>query len=480
MYMAVPEFRNRTHEFEMLRRRWESGEAQIFTLWGRRRVGKSLLLVEFARGKRHLHFEATSGTRSDQLADFSDRLSEATGRAALSVPGWRAGLDAIADWAQDGPVFVVFDEFQFMARADAEIGSLINVWWRERGAGLPIFLVLSGSEVGFFEREVVNYSATTYGRRAGQLRLQPFRPREVGLFVPEWSAEDKIGAYATFGHLPYYLAHIRPQRSLAENILDLVLMPDGLLREEARLLLDQELNDASSYFSVLRAIAAGQTRVAQIAARTGIAGGTSRVSQMLDVLQRLWLVEKQFPVTVRNPERSRQSFYRLTDPYLRFWFRFVLPSQGRLIDPEGARRHLQRRVLPELDHFISAPAFEEMCQEWLLDATDAAAVGWWWGTVREMRGAQLRSVDRELDAAAIDDDGRVVAIGSCKWTTGPLPASELAKLEALSGHLAAGREPPDLYFFSRGGFDAELLDAAEEDGRLHLVTPADLFKPASA
>lgn len=63
MYVAVPEFRNRTHELEMLRRRWESGEAQIFTLWGRRRVGKSLLLVEFARGKRHLHFEATSGTR---------------------------------------------------------------------------------------------------------------------------------------------------------------------------------------------------------------------------------------------------------------------------------------------------------------------------------------------------------------------------------------------------------------------------------
>lgn len=96
------------------------------------------------------------------------------------MPGWRAGLDAIADWARDGPVFVVLDEFQFLARADAEIGSIINVWWRERGADLPIFLVLSGSEIGFFEREVVNYSATTYGRRAGQLRLQPFRPRDVG------------------------------------------------------------------------------------------------------------------------------------------------------------------------------------------------------------------------------------------------------------------------------------------------------------
>jgi AAA+ ATPase superfamily predicted ATPase len=474
-----PEFRNRTDELDMLRRRWDSGEAQIFTLWGRRRVGKSLLLLEFARGKPHLHFEATSGTRSDQLADFSDRLGEATGRTALSVPDWRAGLDAIADWAQDGPILVVFDEFQFMARADPEIGSILNIWWREHGAGLPIFLVLSGSEVGFFEREVVNYSATAYGRRAGQLRLQPFRPRDVGLFVPDWSVEDKIAAYATFGHLPYYLAHIRPERSLAENILDLVLMPDGLLREEARLLLDQELSDAAGYFSVLRAIAAGQTRVAQIAARTGIAGGSSRVSQMLDVLQRLWLVEKQLPVTVVNPERSRQSFYRIADPYLRFWFRFVLPSQGRLVDPDGARRHLERRVLPELDRFVSAPAFEEVCQEWLRSATDAAAVGWWWGTVREMRGPALRDIDRELDAAAIDDDGRVVAIGSCKWTAGLMPSSELAKLMALSDHLAAEGEPPDLYFFSRAGFAQALVAAAAQGGgRVHLVTPSDLFATA--
>jgi len=245
-------------------------------------------------------------------------------------------------------------------------------------------------------------------------------------------------------------------------------------------LLDQELGDASGSFSVLRAIAAGQTRVAQIAARTGISGGSSRVSQMLDVLQRLWLVEKQLPVTVTNPERSRQSFYRIADPYLRFWFRFVLPSQARLVDPEGARRHLERRVLPELARFVSAPAFEEVCQEWLRGATDAAAVGWWWGTVREMRGAALRNVDRELDAAAIDDDGRVVAIGSCKWTAGPLPTSELTKLEALSSHLAQGREPPDLYFFSRAGFDQGLTSAAEGDERVHLVRPADLFANAPA
>jgi AAA+ ATPase superfamily predicted ATPase len=121
---------------------------------------------------------------------------------------------------------------------------------------------------------VVGYSATTYGRRAGQLRLRPFNPRDVGLFVPRWSAEDRIGAYAVFGHMPYYLAQIRSQRTLAQNILDLVLTPDGLLHEEARLLLDQELPNASGFFSILRAIARARAATAS-PTRTCASGSVS-------------------------------------------------------------------------------------------------------------------------------------------------------------------------------------------------------------
>ncbi len=467
-------FLNRSEELAMLERRWASGESQIFLLWGRRRVGKTELLLEFGQDKRALFFEATSGTRADHLGDFSERLAEVSGRGAgLLAPDWRAALDAVAEWAEaEGPVLLVLDEFQHIARESPDVGTTINVWWRERGSSAPVFAVLSGSEVGFFEREVVGYSAATYGRRAGQLRLEPFRPRDVGLFLPSWSAEDRIRAYGVFGNMPYYLAHVREQAGLADNILELILARDGLLHEEARLLLDVELPDASAYFSVLRAIAAGQTRVSQIDSRTGI-GDSSRVSQMLDQLQRLWLVRKELPVTVRNPERSRQSFYRITDPYLRFWFRFVLPAQGRLADPEGARRHLEGRVLPQLDEFVASPAYEEVCQEWLLRETDAAAVGWWWGKVRELRAAGLRDSDRELDAVAVDDDGAAIAVASCKWTDGPMPASELRKLEALAAHLRPDQRPA-LFLFSRSGFEDPLAAAANRDSGIRLVSAGQM------
>lgn len=466
-------FLNRREELGLLARRWELGESQIFLLWGRRRVGKTELVLEFGRDKRTLFFEATSGTRTDHLSDFSERLAEATGRAGLTAPDWRSALDAVADWAEaEGPVLLALDEFQHIARESPEMGGTINVWWRERGRDAPVFVVLSGSEIGFFEREVVSYSASAYGRRAGQLRLEPFKPKDVGLFLPDWSAGDRVRAYAVFGGMPYYLAHVRSEASLGANILDLILMRDGLLHEEARLLLDIELPDANTYFSVLRAIAAGQTRVNQIGQRTGI-GDTSRVSQMLDRLQRLWLVRKEIPVTVKNPERSRQSFYRLVDPYLRFWFRFVLPAQGRLATAAGAKRQLEGRVLPELDEFVAAPGFEEVCQAWLRRETDAASVGWWWGKVRETRGSALRDIDRELDAVAVDDSGAVTALGSCKWTDGAMPDAERNKLEALAAHLCPVDNPPSLFLFSRSGFAKPLREAAAEDRRLHLVTAGE-------
>jgi AAA+ ATPase superfamily predicted ATPase len=474
------DFVNRDWELEALERRWRAIESgppgQILTVWGRRRVGKSRLLLQFGRDRRMLYYEATSGLASDQLRDFSELLARVTGRALFAeqpLSNWRAAFEAVAEWAERDQVLLVLDEFQFIARQSPDVGSHLNIWWRERGEALPIMIVLSGSEVGFFEQEVVGYSATTYGRRAGQVRLQPFSPAQAALFITSWSADDKVGAWAVFGGMPYYLAQIEPSRSLADNILELILTPDGLLHEEAILLLQQELPDADSYFSVLRAIAAGMTRQNQIAQRTGIS--PARVNQMLGLLQRLWLVRRETPVTVRDPARARQSSYIITDPYLRFWFTFVLPARDRLHDPAGARRHLRGRVLPALDDFISAPAFEEVCQAWLQRELDAAVTGRWWGKVRELRGKALRDIDREVDAVALDDDGRVLALGSCKWTAGALPYREKKKLDALAAHLVSDAEPPTLFFFARSGFDARLEQEAAEAGRVRLVTPPDLY-----
>jgi len=244
-------------------------------------------------------------------------------------------------------------------------------------------LILSGSDVSFFERNVVGYAATTYGRRTGSLSLGAFPPGEIRPFLPNWSAQDAIRAYAVFGGVPYYLDAIDPKATLASQIERHILAPDGLLRQEPRFLLAQhsDLREDRAYFSILRAIAAGRTRRNEIASRVG--RSDSATGQLLERLIDMGLVRRVHPVTVVNPDRTRTVRYTIDDPFLRFWFTFVHPHESRLHSRADAHRHLREAVLPRLDEFVSRPTFEQVCQSWLRARTDATAAGWWWGGVRE-------------------------------------------------------------------------------------------------
>lgn len=470
-------FHDRIEELAALEQRWSSARAEYLVLYGRRRIGKTELILRFAEGKRTLHFEATAGTENDHLQDVSELLAEATGRellAAQPLTSWQGFFAAVGEELARGPMLVALDEFQFIARQTPDIGSHINRFWRRHRDNANLFLILSGSDVSFFERDVMGHAATTYGRRTGSLRLQPFSPSELASFAPSWLPDDLVRAYAVFGGVPYYLEALDPSLALSDNVERVALAPDGLLREEPRFLFSQQtgVRDDSLHFSALRALAAGRTRRNEIAARIGRSDDAT--GQILDRLIEMGLVRRVHPVTVANPDRTKAVRFSIDDPFLRFWFAFVLPFESRLHDRADAARHLESRVLPALDAFVSEPTFEQVCQWWLREHTNAAA-GWWWGSVKERTPDGPRNVRREIDAVAIDDDGTVLALGSCKWTEGPLAFGEKALLRRLASQVTRGDEEPDLYFFSRSGFEDRLADEASADPKCHLVAVGDLF-----
>lgn len=474
------DFFNRSDELAALQERLESDRGEYFVLYGRRRVGKSELLLHFGKRCRQLYFEAGAGSRQDQLDDLSAELAEFSGRriyAEQPLTSWRAAFAAFSELLAGGQTMIVLDEFQFIARQEPEIGSLLNRFVREHADNPDLFLCLSGSEISFFEREVVGYGATTYGRRTGSLKLRPFPWAEIGPFVEGWSVEDRIRAWAVLGGVPYYLKELDPERPLAETIRRSILYPDGLLREEPRFLLSQEsrLRDQSTYMSCLRAIAAGDTKLNEIAQRIG-KPRAEEARHFLELLEEMGLVERRYPVVGRA--RNKVS-YAVADPFLRFWFRFVAPRESRLATRDQAGRYLEDSVLPQLDKFVSEDAFERVCQTWLArELDDAAEVGWWWGSIRRREGGQPRSRGYEADAVAIDAAGEVIALASCKWPDAgndghEHDAGELDKLEAIRAELGA----PDarLYFFDRVGFSPRLreLAAEREDVRLVLAEQLD-------
>lgn len=476
-------FFDRDDELAALEEQWQAREARFFVLWGRRRVGKTELLNRFVAGKRAFYFGATDTTELSQLRTFSQELGAVSGNSLLArmpVSSWEAALTAVEQFASEAKrTIVVLDEFQFLVARQAGLETLLNNWWRTTGRHMSLVLIIAGSEVSFFRQEVL--AGKMYGRRTGQLRLLPFDYRSAALFTPKYSAADRIRTYAVCGGMPYYLDMWSDAATVRENILRHILYRDGLLHEEADLLLRQELPDPRQYFSVLEAMARGRTHNNEIVQYTGL--DKAQVHQHLRTLERLALVERMLPVTA-GP-RSLKTSYAILDGYLAFYFTFVEPYISRLRSRAEAERHLRQTIMPRLDEFVAKPAWERICREHIREQEpDATAVGSWWGTVRL---APRRTERREIDAVAIAPDRSVIATGSCKWTSSPLGYTQetlLSELEAAVPELSArartrgetGGPVRRHYFFSRSGFTARMHAlAASEPRRIRLVEPEDLY-----
>ncbi len=472
------QFFNRVDELQALQERWDSDRAEYFVLYGRRRVGKSHLLLHFGETHRQLYFEATSGSTADHLQDLASSLAELTGRevfAAQPLANWRAAFAVFEELLADGPIMIVLDEFQYVARREPEIGSLLNRFIREHKSDSRLFLCISGSDVSFFEKEM-GYSSTSYGRRTGSQKLAPFRWTDIEPWVEGWSVDDQIRAWSVFGGIPYYLDEIDPRGGLDGAILRSALYPDGLLREEPRFLLAQEsrIRETDNYMSALRGIAAGKTRLIEIAQHLGKGAG-EEARPFLDVLEQMELVERRYPVT---KAAGKQVYYAIADPFLRFWFRFVSGNERRLHSRTDAEEYLRAGVLPNLDKFVSEDGFERVCQDWAYrHIPNAAESGQWWGSIRLSRGGEQRNRRFEADVAVVDESGSLIALGSCKWADPSTPdhehpTEELDKLETIRRQLDA----PDakLLFFDRIGFSSRLEDLSASRDDVELIHTSDM------
>ncbi len=464
--MVTREFVDRTEELAALEERYARGSAELFVVYGRRRLGKTALLRQFCAGKPHLFFVATLASAEAQLARFSAQLLDLLGLPAGLAPfsSWEAAFEQLAT-VQVHPV-VVIDEFTYLTAGDPAIPSMLQRLWDERLRNSTVFLVLCGSYVGMMERETMVYSAPLYGRRTGAWLLGPLALPAAAQFVPRYDSVAAIETWAVVGGIPYYLEAFDDQRTVLENAARCILDPRALLHSEPRLLLMEELREPRNYFSVLQAIAHGCTRLNAIAQAARLAPAT--VGKYLDVLRGLGIIERRVPITETRPEKSRQSIYRLYDPFLRFWFRFVHPFQDRL-ELGMLEAVMGQEVAPHFDSFVGQ-AFEDAAQAYVATAArrgqlpiSPTRLGRWW------------SNGSEIDLVGIDDGRREIIVGECKWSERPVGPDVLDDLLAKASYVPGGpwrRIVPIL--FAKRGFTPDLVARATA-GEVLLVTPDDMI-----
>jgi len=454
-------FVNRTAELALLEKHYASNQAELFALYGRRRVGKTELLAHFCEGKRQVFFVADQVSEPALRANLSGVVNDALfgpGQVSAVYNTWDDLFMTLARQTQSERLIVILDEFPYMVAAYPPLASILQRLWDQVLKNTRIMLVLCGSYIGMMEETVLGYQAPLYGRRTAQYLLEPLEFFDAQLFFKKYKPNDRLRTYAVYGGSPAYLQTILAERSLENNILEGILERGAPLYDEVRFILQQELREPRNYYAVLQAIASGNTRPNEIRQATGL----ESIAQYLETLQQLHLVERVVPVTEKQPHKSRRGLYRLKDNYLRFWFRFVLPYRSQL-ERGASSVVLKTAIHPTLDHF-AAPVFEQVCQQYFWRASLKGElpfvplkIGGWW------------QANEEIDLVLVGTEEAMLV--ECKWSSRPVGIDILEELEGKSGKVLqeAGLRKASFAICARSGFTDPLRNLASERDNLTLL-----------
>ena len=372
----MQQFVNRKSELEALRDAFESNKAELIVVYGRRRVGKTALVLKSVEGFRHLYFLADERSERENLAEFRKKVAELLGDdvIARSNLDWVELFDYMARRGEK--LVVIIDELPYLVSSNSAFPSLLQKAWDLHIQNSKVKLVLVGSSIGMMER-LLGYKSPLYGRRTMQLDVKPLKYWHVREFLPHYSPEDLMRVYGVVDGIPAYLRQFDERLSFWENVERLFLRKESPLYTEAEFLLRQEFREPARYFSILKAIAFGKTSFGEIVNSTGFDRGT--VSRYLDNLVRIRVIAKVHPAF--EPEKRRNTRYEFVDNYFRFWFRFVYPNRERV------ERELYGEVLEEVrqnfDHYMGQ-VFEMAVADFLWRKFAFEKGGRWWSKGEEI------------------------------------------------------------------------------------------------
>ena len=459
--MPLP-WMDREAELKRLGRVLSAREPAMAVVYGRRRCGKSRLVLEALKDRRAVYFvgDEREGTLQRQaLAGAMEHI--VPGFASVNYPTWEALL---LRWGKEAPrgAALALDEFPYLATSGPELPGLLQklvddpTRWSSH-------LILCGSSQRMMHGLVLDESAPLYGRAREILKVEPLRPGWLKTAFPRYRARELLEAHAVWGGVPRYWELAAGFGSVQESVRELVLDPMGVLFEEPTRLLMDEMQEVVQASSVLSLIGAGCHRLSEIAGRlqkpaTALSGPLRRLVDMGFVRR-----DVPFGASERDNKRSR---YAIADPFLAFWFRFVAPNRSLL-----AARQLdlvEKEVEAALPVFLghvwetlarqSVPTLELADHRWRPAAP-------WWGT-----GTDKQPLEIDIVAESEDRTALLVAEAKLHVTARDWPKLRADMADRVSRfQLAKGREIVSCVWFADGaGPPAGLLgvDAAQVFERL--------------
>jgi AAA+ ATPase superfamily predicted ATPase len=446
------------------------GTGGLAVVWGRRRIGKTRLLLEWCARERGIYTVADQSAPETQRAYMARALAEALpGFADVTYPDWDRLLARLASDAGarhlHGPI--VFDELPYLIAASPELPSVLQRWVDHDARRAQLQLAVAGSSPRMMQGLGLSPDAPLYGRARVMIDLQPLAPVHMPAVLGRLSPFSLVEHWTAWGGVPRYWELAAGMSGSARNrLLDLALDPLGALFSEPERLLLEETPPALEVRALLDAIGAGAHRLSEIAGRLG--RPATSLARPLDRLVGMGLVRREVPYG--EPARGgKRSLYKIDDPFLRAWFRVVAPNRAALT---AGSRSSRRAILDQHWAILVGQAWEDLCRGAVPKVTRGALarLGPWEPAQRYWRGAEP---EWDIVADAVQVPRTLVA--EVRFASKPVST---AAAHGEAERLAARPEPPGL-----GGRDvvralfvpAVAAGVPRRISGVHVVTLRDLI-----
>ena len=402
----VIQFRDRKNDLAAIDKAMSSKDFQLIVVYGRRRVGKTELVLHGTSGCKRLYYLATEKNNIDRFHMACQLFDKGASRVARDWEALFGFLKGRAD-------AVILDEFQNMVKEDPSILGILQsiVDIELKGSGMKLFLL--GSSVSMIKSSVLAYKSPLYGRRTASINVKPMKLADLREFFPKESLEGLINIYGFADGIPLYLNKITGG---FWSWLGKELASGTFLKDEADFIVKYEFDDAGTYKLILEALSKGMAKVNEI--KDSIGAKRTDISPYLSNLIEVGLIKREVPIT--ETPRSRSGRYSLSDNFLRFWFRFIYPNLGMI--EEGAFK--ASSIKAAYPAYIGR-VFEDVCRQALLKSSPIGLdkLGRWWD-----KGI-------EIDLVGLNTEAKEILFSECKWKEGVNPKKLLSELSEKAGHV---------------------------------------------
>ena len=420
--MKLP-FLNRQKEINEVNKAIKGTGPSFIVIYGRRRCGKSTLLQNISR-KQDIYYLADQREAPLQRHALANEIERTIpGFAAVQYPSWDIFLASLNDRIKPNSCLIL-DEFPYMVQRSPEMPSIIQNFL-DSPVKKNINLIICGSSQRMMRGAVLDITAPLYGRAHIILKIEPLSPGWITNAFPI-TAFESVKAYAIFGGVPRYWELARNYKTVDAAVKQLIFDKNGILHEEPMRLLLDDMRSAAQPYSILSLIGHGCHRLSEIAGRLGKPANS--LTRPLTTLIDLGYVRRELPFG-ESVKSTRRTLYKINDPFLSFYFRFVLPNKSLL--EMGLTEKVYNSIKQNLTQYIST-IWEDLSRH-SVPYTNISNIKWgpayrWWGNGKDNKPI-------ELDIVAESMDRKHLLIGEAKWKDKTDIKRLTSGLESTAGNL---------------------------------------------